>query len=43
LEFEIFVAWLMGARFDLAFQELWKGSFRPPEYNPVADAPHGEL
>ncbi|CAZ80084.1 unnamed protein product [Tuber melanosporum] len=39
----IFAAWLMGARFDIAFQELRKGNFGPPGYNPVADARHGEL
>ncbi|KAJ5757264.1 uncharacterized protein N7511_007446 [Penicillium nucicola] len=26
----IFTAWMMGARFDLAFQELRNGNFRPP-------------
>lgn len=24
------VAWCLGARFDLAFQEVMKGNFRPP-------------
>ncbi|EEP77537.1 conserved hypothetical protein [Uncinocarpus reesii 1704] len=31
-------AWMMGARFDLAFQELKKGNFRPPR-----SLTHGEL
>ncbi len=32
-------AWLMGARFDLAFQELKKGDLRTPQSNLA----HGEL
>lgn len=31
-------AWYMGARFDLAWQELKKGNFRPPH-----KVTHGEL
>lgn len=27
----IFAAWMMGARFDLAFKELTQGNFRPPK------------
>nr|KMM69076.1 squalene synthetase [Coccidioides posadasii RMSCC 3488] len=33
------VAWMMGARFDLAFQELKKGNFRPSQQT----LRHGEL
>lgn len=27
---QFFVAWLFGARFDLAFKSLKEGNFRPP-------------
>ncbi|CAI7618907.1 unnamed protein product [Penicillium pancosmium] len=37
----MFFAWMMGARFDLAFQELLSGNFRPPA--PSASAIHEDL
>ncbi|KAI5782745.1 isoprenoid synthase domain-containing protein [Geopyxis carbonaria] len=38
----IFGAWMMGARFDIAFQELRKGNFRPPPANTIHGV-HEEL
>lgn len=36
-------AWYMGARFDLAWQELRKGNFRPPQNLREAEHTHQEL
>jgi len=36
----IFAAWMMGARFDLAFKEITSGHFRPPVKNQLE---HPEL
>jgi farnesyl-diphosphate farnesyltransferase len=36
-DWQIFGAWLMGARFDIAFQELWKTGFGPPVLGEVRE------
>ncbi|ODM24304.1 putative squalene synthase [Aspergillus cristatus] len=36
-------AWYMGARFDLAWEELKKGNFRPPQHLREAPGTHQEL
>ena len=42
------VAWLMGARFDIAWHQIRQGFFRPPPVGPATEEvvsryDHGEL
>jgi farnesyl-diphosphate farnesyltransferase len=39
----MFAAWMLGARFDLAWKEITSGNLRPPSHYKEQGKIHGDL